>query len=114
MEHGRLPIFGVNRVDIEKVREEADRVIALQPDEFDIDYGNECGPPFHSTKCQANVDPFLPCIMELVEAATQRKRKLDMLDELKKCARDPCIANGRGTLDGMAQESCVYNLQYVQ
>jgi hypothetical protein len=49
----------------------------------------------------------------MANEARQRKRKLDMLHLLKDCIRDPLTANGLRTLDGMAQDSCIYELEYV-
>jgi hypothetical protein len=49
----------------------------------------------------------------MANGARQGKRKLDMLHLLKDCIREPLTANGLRTLDGMAQDSCIYELEYV-
>jgi hypothetical protein len=51
----------------------------------------------------------LPCINDQVKAARQRRKKLDVLHLLTDCARNPLNANGLRTLEGMAQESCIYD-----
>lgn len=101
-------------VDVQKVQKMADCVIASAPNEFDFAENDGCNGYFHGTKCNMSFDPSLPCIMDEVEAARQRKRKLGMLHLLKDCIQDPLAANGLRTLEGMAQESCIYELEYVQ
>lgn len=101
-------------VDVEKVREEADNILASVPNEVDFDYGDGCQGFVHSSKCQKSTDLFLPCIMDMAEEALQQKRKLDTRYLLKDCAQEPQRANGLRTLEGMAQESCIYELEYVQ
>ncbi len=53
----------------------------------------------------------VPCIKDQIKAARQRKRKLDVLYLLRDCARNPLKANGLRTLEGMAQESCIFNTE---
>jgi hypothetical protein len=55
----------------------------------------------------------LPFILDMAVAARLRKRRLDMLFLLKDCARKPRKANGLGPLEGMAQESCIYEFECV-
>lgn len=110
---GRYRISNPKPVDIESLRRQLDEVIASGPDEYDLQYGNECCGNSHSTKCPTYNEPFLTCIMEQIDAAQQRKKKLDMLHLLTDRARRPWAANGLRTLEGMVQESCVYELEYV-
>jgi hypothetical protein len=79
----------------------------------DIEYGNGCMGFSHNTKCPASFDLNYPCILDMAEEARLRKRRLDMLFLLMDCARDPRKANGLKTLEGMAQERCIYELEYV-
>ncbi|KAJ6006656.1 hypothetical protein N7451_004600 [Penicillium sp. IBT 35674x] len=109
-EDGIFPIFGLTPVDEEKLRKEADNIIASAPTETDVEYGNDCMGDWHSTKCPAYLEPCSPCILDMAEEARQRKRRLGMLFLLKHCAREPQTANGLGTLEGMAQEACIYDL----
>jgi hypothetical protein len=112
--NGRFEIFDMVPVNEEIVREEADRTIASVPNEFDREYDdNGCMGFSHSTKCRASFDDESSCILDMAEAAHLRKRKLDMLFLLKNCVRDPRKANGLRTLEGMAQESCIYDLECV-
>ncbi|KAI3580770.1 hypothetical protein IWW34DRAFT_906546 [Fusarium oxysporum f. sp. albedinis] len=53
-----------------------------------------------------------PCIRLAAKEAEQRHKLLDDIQHLKKCARDPASANGLRTLEGMAQESCIYDVKY--
>jgi hypothetical protein len=110
---GRFPIFGLTPVNEEKVREEADDIIASVPTDAEIEYGNGCMGLSHSTKCPASFGIESPCILDMAEEARLRKRRLDMLFILKDCARNPQKANGLRTLEGMAQETCIYELEYV-
>lgn len=100
--------------DVEKVPKEADHIIASALNEVDFADGDGCVGYSHSTKCDMSFDFSLPCIMDRAEAAHQQKRKLGMLYLLKDCAQDPLAANGLRTLEGMAQEICIYKLEYVQ
>ena len=100
-------------IDIDKVREEHDRMIALEPDRVDFESGEVCLDEYsHSTKCQ-NMMGFLPlpCIQVQIEAARQRKKDLTMIHLLRDCARDPYNANGLNNLKGMTQESCILDLE---
>ena len=112
-DNGSFEIFSLTPVNTKRIREEADQIIASIPDEDDIQYGNECMGYMHSTKCPKLSESYFPCIMEQEEEARLRLRRLDTLFLLTKCARDPQKANGRETLDGMAQESCIYNIEYA-
>lgn len=87
------------------------QLIAKVPTEDDIEYGNDCMGFAHSTKCPASFGLDSTCILEMPEEAHLRKRRLDMLFLLKNCTRDPRKANGLRTLEGMAQESCIYELE---
>jgi hypothetical protein len=109
---GRFPIH-MTSVDIDKAREEADRIIALGPDCVDSELGELCLDGYwHSSRCQNMMDFLLePCIQVQIEAARQRKKKLAMVHLLRDCARDPCNANGLNTLEGMAQESCIFDIK---
>lgn len=53
-----------------------------------------------------------PCIRLAAKEAEQRLKLLDDIQHLKKCARDPASANGLRTLEGVAQESCIYDVKY--
>lgn len=104
-------------VDVEKALKLADDIISSAPNEFDFKESNFCDAYHHSTKCDMSVSYYFDsprCIMDEVEAARQQKRKLGMLHLLKNCIQDPLAANGLRTLEGMAQKSCIYELEYVR
>jgi len=97
-------------IHIDQVREEADRIIALGPDDVDVEFGEVCLDGYHNTRCHDMMNlSSRPCIEVQVERAQQRKRKLTFVHLLRDCARDPCSANGLNTLEGMAQETCILN-----
>ncbi|KAF2186695.1 hypothetical protein K469DRAFT_572444, partial [Zopfia rhizophila CBS 207.26] len=104
---GRFPIH-VYLISIDEVRKEADGTIALEPNNPDLN--DFCDGGWHSRECEATMDMLsLPCIKDQVKAARQRRKKLDVLHLLTDCARNPLNANGLRTLEGMAQESCIYD-----
>lgn len=59
---GRFPIFGLTPTDEEKLREEADHIIASITTDAEIEYGNGCMGFSHSTKCPASFELDSPCI----------------------------------------------------
>jgi hypothetical protein len=98
-------------VDINQVREEADRIISLGPDEGDFEYGEECFGGSHSAKCQNMYFGTWTCITEKAQEASHHKKKLTLLHLLRDCARNPSSANGLKTLYGMAQKSSILDLK---
>ena len=103
-------------VDVEKAQKLADDIISSAPS-GDIEEGDFCDGYYHCPKCDMSVDYYFDspqCIMDEVEAARQQKRKLGMLHKLKDCIQDPLTANGLRVLEGMAQKSCIYELEYVR
>jgi hypothetical protein len=80
--------------------------------QIDAEFGEVCSDEnWHSTKCQDMMDVLLvSCIRVQIEVARQRKRKLAMLQMLRDCARDPWNANGLRTLEGMAQDSFIFEI----
>ncbi len=109
--NGRFPVL-IKPLDIDKIEEAAESTIACGPDEFDIQELDFCFDGLHTAKCQERMDVLSKqCIMKEIEAARQRIRKLKTLYLLKDCARNPSSANGLNTFKGMAQDSCIYDLQ---
>lgn len=105
---GRFPII-TKPLDIDKVREEAERTIALHPSVVEIEMGDACSPDgsWHGKTYWDEMEILsMPCILVRIKAARQRKRKHAMLHQLRDCARDPYKANGLHTLEGMAQGTC--------
>lgn len=104
---GRFPIH-IYPTIIDEVRMEVDRTIALEPKDPDIN--DFCNGYLHSRECEVAMDVrTLPCINDQVKAARQRMKKLDVLYLLGDCARNSLNANGLRTLEGMAQESCIFD-----
>lgn len=113
VERGGRFLIKMTTVNIEQIQEEVDCTIAIEPDQFDAQLSELCSDEnWHSTKCQ-NIMEFSgePCIMVQIEAARRRKRTLAMLHLLRDCGRDPWKANGLLTLEGMAQESCIFDVE---
>lgn len=112
---GRFQVFNMKPVDIHKARKKADDTIALEPSDIEVEFGEEClDEIWHSSRCQhMMMDLSMPCIKMQIEAARKHIRKLDTLYLLKDCARNPRSANGLRTLEGMAQESCIFDMEYA-
>lgn len=104
---GRFPIH-IYPIDIVKICEESDKTIALEPKHPEIE--DCCYGDWHSDVCHNIMDMFaMPCILDQAEAARRRKKRLDVLYLLRECARNPLYANGLRTLEGLAQESCIFD-----
>ncbi|OJJ84404.1 uncharacterized protein ASPGLDRAFT_25847 [Aspergillus glaucus CBS 516.65] len=105
----------VTPVDIEQVEKVADRKIELNKECLAnaLITGEYCSDLYHHPDCPASIpeDLFGPqtCILDQAGEADVRKSKLNQLHLLKECARNPPMANGVKALDGMAQDSCIYN-----
>ena len=121
-QNGLYEICHVIPVDIERVEKEADCIIETKEAcLFNAQFtGEYCWDSLHPQECPASLPEFFfgpqTCILHQAAEAMKRKDKISMLktkDVLKECARSPQKANGRGTLDGMAQDSCIYNTKYV-
>ncbi|KAH7019520.1 hypothetical protein EDB80DRAFT_204101 [Ilyonectria destructans] len=111
---GRYPIQ-MDPVKPDHVREECEEIIARHPTGPDLDINNAClDGDNHSDRCLIGMEEwFQPCIRVDAEKATQRHQRLLFLSHLKDCARDPARANGLHTLEGLAQESCIYDTKYL-
>lgn len=111
---GRYPIR-MEPVKLESVLEECEETIARRPVGPDIDFDEVCSDGYyHTDECLNRMHYWSqPCIMVGVEKAEQRRNRLLFLSLLKDCARDPARANGLYTLEGLAQESCIYNVRYL-
>ena len=120
---GLYEIYDVTPVDIEQVENWAD-VIIEKCEECD-DYARlsteycDSYMGTHNPRCPKYDDQLedicgpQKCIQDEAMEAMERKDGLKKLYLLKRCARNPHKANGLGTLDGMAQDSCIYNTKYV-
>jgi hypothetical protein len=109
---GTYPIH-MTTMEITKVQEGLDQIIAMEPDTIEIEFGDPCtGDGWHSTRCQLRMEHLSePCILDQVVKARHRKQRLNRLDDLTKCAKHPLEANGMRTLEGMATGSCIYEVE---
>lgn len=109
---GTFPIH-MTSLDTTKVQEEITKVLRAEPTRFDYEYNDACGDGGHGLACPALEDEHHAglCILEQVSAGRCRQKKLDMLHLLTKCAQWPSEANGLGVLEGMATESCIYEVE---
>lgn len=113
---GRYPIR-INPVKIDDILVECERIIATRPHP-DLQSDEICLDGYHGDRC-----PLCPrlagewqsqsCIKDDADQAEKRRHRLRFLTTLRDCARDPAEANGRYTLEGLAQESCIYDIKYV-
>ncbi|KAI1026567.1 hypothetical protein LB503_013367 [Fusarium chuoi] len=109
---GRCPIR-MNPVDLKNVSEECERTIAKLPTGPYLDFNDTCKYQ-HSEQCLIGMEEWSqPCIEVEAEKAEQRRKRLLFVSHLKECAQDPARANGLYTLEGLAQESCIYEIKYV-
>ncbi|XP_014561834.1 hypothetical protein COCVIDRAFT_11609 [Bipolaris victoriae FI3] len=108
---GPIPVH-IYPVNVEEIRKRTDRIIALEPDHNFDDHCDDQGG--HSEDCENMMDALnKPCIKDQIRMAKQRMKKLDSLYLLKDCARKPQKAIGLRTLEGMVQESCIYNIKQI-
>ncbi|EWY79565.1 hypothetical protein FOYG_17311 [Fusarium oxysporum NRRL 32931] len=109
---GRYPIR-MNPIDLKNVSEECERIIARHPTDPYFDLNDIClNDSQHSEQCLIGMQEWSqPCIKVEAEEAEQRRKRLLFLPHLKECARDPARANGLYTLEGLAQESCIYDIK---
>lgn len=83
------------------------------PNKIDIGYGDSYLEVSYGTECPASFKDDLPDILDIADKGHSNKRKPNVLFLLKACARRPQRANRRNTLEGMARESYMYNLQCI-
>ncbi|KAK4194497.1 hypothetical protein QBC40DRAFT_344098 [Triangularia verruculosa] len=107
--HGRYPIR-MEAVKPDNVLEDCESIIARHPTGPYSDINDVCLEDYHhSDQCLIGMEEWSqPCIRVDAEKAKQRRNRLLFLSLLKDCARDPAGANGLHTLEGLAQESCIY------
>jgi hypothetical protein len=101
----------MNPVEPSNVSEECEKIIARYPTGPYLDINDACLDDYHhSGQCIVGMEEWSqPCIRVDAEKAEQRRNRLLFLSHLKDCARDPARANGLRTLEGLAQESCIYD-----
>ena len=100
---------------LENVLGECQKIIARHPTGPCFDIDDICLDDYHhSIQCLIGMEEWdQPCIRVDAEKAEQHRNRLLFLSLLKNCARDPARANGLHTLDGLAQESCIYDTKYL-
>ncbi|WAO96032.1 Hypothetical protein NCS54_01368900 [Fusarium falciforme] len=111
---GRYPIQ-MDPVKPDNVLVDCERIIARHPTGPYFDINDVClDDHHHSYQCLIGMEEWSqPCIRVDAEKAEQRRNRLLFLSLLKDCARDPAGANGLHTLEGLAQESCIYDTKYL-
>jgi len=111
---GRYPIQ-MYPVKLNNVSEECEKIIARHPTGLYFDINGACFDDYHhSNQCLIGMEEWSQsCIRINAEKAGQRRNRLLFLSFLKDCARDPARAGRLHTLEGLAQESCIYDLRYL-
>lgn len=111
---GRYPIQ-MEPVKLDNVSEECEKIIARHPSDPIFDISDKClDDYYHSDQCLIGMEEWSqPCIRVDAEKAEQRRNRLLFLSLLKDCARDPARASGLHMLEGLAQESCIYDTKYL-
>ncbi|KAH7123657.1 hypothetical protein B0J11DRAFT_615215 [Dendryphion nanum] len=113
---GSFPVH-IYPVDLDRAREEAKEGLKFGPDD---EYQDYCREGYHCKKCSYasnmsyNRGGNHICFKDLYEIGQEWIKKLDVLYLLRDCARQPWIANGLRTLDGMAQGSCIVDTSSVK
>lgn len=109
---GRFPVC-ISFLNLDGIKDSADRTIAQEPDEHEIEFGNPCHEDLGcSQECQTLQNALgRKCIRIQVEDAKKRKQKLASIHLSREFIRNPWSANGMQTLTGMAQDSCIYETQ---
>jgi hypothetical protein len=103
-------------VKLDSVVEECEKIIERHPTGPYIDINDDvCLHDYHhSNECLIAMEHYSePCIRVEAEKAEQRRKRLLFLSLLKDCAREPAKANGLHTLEGLAQETCIYDTRYT-
>lgn len=103
----------MNPVEPDNVSEQCEKIIAIHPTGPYLDINDACLDDYsHSRQCLIGMEEWSQqCIRVNAEKAEQRRKGLLFLSHLKDCARDPTRANGLRTLEGLAQESCIYDIK---
>lgn len=106
----------MNPVKLEDVSEECEKIIAKHPTGPYFDINDTCfDEDCHSDQCRIGMEEWSqPCIRVDAEKAEQRRNRLLFLPLLKDCAQHPARANGLHTLEGLAQDSCIYDTKYLR
>ena len=105
--NGSFPIH-LYPFDPRLVRKQADLDIEFAA----IDEDDSCADWWHSERCQIRMDHTTePCIQLQAERARRRKVKLESLYMLKKCVQRPESADSERTFEGMAMDSCIFDMQ---
>ena len=109
----RYPIR-MDPVKPDNVSEECEKIIARHPTGPYFDINDVCLDDYHhSDQCLIGMEEWSqPCIRVDAEKAEERRNRLLFLSLLKDCARDTARASGLYTLEGLAQESCIYDTKY--
>ncbi|KAI0880727.1 uncharacterized protein GGS22DRAFT_182051 [Annulohypoxylon maeteangense] len=107
---GRYPIR-MEPVNPDKVSEECEVIIKRHPSGPYIDINDACLDDYcHNDECRINMEVWSqPCIRIDAEKAEERRNRLQFLPLLKECGRASARANGLQTMEGLAQESCIYD-----
>jgi hypothetical protein len=105
----------MDSVTPDNVVKECEKIIERHPTGPYVDINNVCLHDYqHSDQCLIGMEHWSqPCIRVDAKKAEQRRNKLLFLSLLKDCARDPAKVNGLHTLEGLAQETCIYDIRYL-
>ena len=106
----------MSSVDIDRIRDDADRPIIQEPYKHESEFGDVCHKGLgHSQQCQTLMNALKrKCIRDQIDDARQCRKKLASLRLLRDCARNPRNVNEIRILMNMTQDSCMYNTEYVR
>ena len=99
-------------LDTSKVQEDIYQILIMEPDSVDVEYDDLCtGSGQHRTRCVGMMKHrSTPCIPKKIPAARRRQMRLAKLELRTKFAQNTSEANGLCVNEGMAMDSCIYEI----
>ncbi|KAL4732199.1 hypothetical protein ACLX1H_001207 [Fusarium chlamydosporum] len=115
--HGRYPI-DMKAVDLDEVAKNCETIISKHTGYTPLGDDHPCLGDYHNPQCEFETEfLFKPCIKLQAESAELRLTKINRLQDLRRWAQEPLLARinkGLTELDGIAQDSCIYDIQRME
>lgn len=94
-------------VDIEKVEQDCQRAVKMEPIPHNDDEWDSCYGDYHSQVCETWGQE---CLSASAKKSSERLWRIPLRYLFTTCARDPAVANDLepSNLSGMTQDSCIY------
>ena len=99
-------------IDLEAVSKDCKKALSCGPMPNSVP-NLQCYLQQHTQKCEFNwAVHSRQCVFKELVNAEERLDRISTLSLLTKCGQNPAKANGAKTLEGMAQEGCIYKIRY--